>query len=173
MAKSMGVIIFPNFETIDVYGPVGLIGTNLLRETLYDVTLISSTSAEVIFPTSKTLTLASLTIDQAVAKQWDVILLPGGIGFIEVLKDSVFLDKLTCLADKCEIMFTVCTGSLILAATGLLDGVKATTNKNLYNAWTPKFPKVDWVHVARWTYEGKYLCSSGVAAGMVFPTSLD
>ena len=170
MGKSIGLIIYPKFETMDVYGPIGLIGCN--KEggpNPYDVTLISSTSTVIINPTSNIPTFASLTMDQALAKQWDVVLLPGGIGFIEVLQDSVFLDKLRQLNDKCEIMFTVCVGSILLAATGLIDGVKATTNKALYKEWTPKFPKVDWVHVARWTHDGKYLCSSGISAGMVVP----
>jgi transcriptional regulator GlxA family with amidase domain len=168
MGKSLGLIIFPDFETLDVYGPIGLIGTNMVDPNyLYDVTLISSSSVEILTPTSNIPTLASVTIDQATAMHWDVLLLPGGIGFEELLKDSAFLVKLRQLADRSDIVFTVCTGSFTLAATGLLDGVKATSNKQLYWQWTPAFPKVDWVHVARWTHERKYLCSSGVSAGMV------
>jgi transcriptional regulator GlxA family with amidase domain len=168
MGKSLGLIIFPDFETLDVYGPIGLIGTNMVAsDYLYDVTLISSTSTEILTPTSNIPTLASLTIDRAIAKRWDVVLLPGGIGFERLVTDPVFLVKLRQLAHQSEIVFTVCTGSFTLAATGLLDGVKATSNKQLYWEWTPKFPKVDWVPVARWTHDGKYLCSSGVSAGMV------
>lgn len=168
MGKSIGLILFPDFETLDVYGPIGLIGTNMVDD-FYDVTLIT-TSADVlipIIPTSHIPTLAELTMDAALTRNWDVILLPGGIGFEKLLEDTEFLDKLRQLVDKCEIMFTVCTGSFTLAATGLLDGVKATSNKQLYYQWTPLFPKVDWVHVARWTHDGKYICSSGVSAGMV------
>jgi transcriptional regulator GlxA family with amidase domain len=166
MGKSLGIIIFTDFETLDVYGPIGLIGTNMVDD-FYNVTLIAPTSAEILNPTSKIPTLATMTLDQALTKQWDVILLPGGIGFEKLLEDSVFLDKLSELVPKCDIMFTVCVGSLLLAATGFLDGVQSTTNKMLYCEWTPKFPKVNWVHVARWTHEGKYICSSGVSAGMV------
>jgi transcriptional regulator GlxA family with amidase domain len=166
MGKSIGIILFTDFETLDVYGPIGLIGTNMVDD-FYNVTLIAPTTTEIISPTSKIPTLTTMTLDQALTQHWDVILLPGGIGFELLLEDSTFLDKLRELVSKCDIMFTVCTGSLVLAATGLLDGVHATTNKMLYCEWTPKFPKVDWVHVARWTHDGKYLCSSGVSAGMV------
>jgi transcriptional regulator GlxA family with amidase domain len=166
MGKSIGILLFTNFETLDVYGPIGLIGTNMVDD-FYNVTLIAPTSVEILNPTSKIPTLATMTLDQALTNDWDVILLPGGIGFETLVTDSVFLDKLTQLVPKCDIMFTVCTGSLILAATGLLDGIKATTNKMLYCEWTPKFPNVDWVHVARWTHDGKFICSSGVSAGMV------
>jgi len=165
MGKSIGILLFINFETLDVYGPIGLIGTNMVDD-FYNVTLIAPTSVEILSPTSKIPTLATMTLDEALTKTWDVILLPGGIGFETVVKDPVFLDKLAQLVPKCDIMFTVCTGSLILAATGLLDGIKATTNKMLYCEWTPKFPDVDWVHVARWTHDGKFICSSGVSAGM-------
>jgi len=168
MGKSIGLITFPDFETLDVYGPIGLIGTNMVDD-FYDVTLITSGPDVLIpiIPTSHIPTLTEMTMDSALIRNWDVILLPGGIGFEKLLQDFEFLAKLRQLVDKCEIMFTVCTGSFTLAATGLLDGVKATSNKQLYNQWTPLFPKVDWVHVVRWTHDGKFLCSSGVSAGMV------
>ena len=116
-------------------------------------------------------TLASIDIDQALTRHWDVVMLPGGIGFEKLVLDGGFLGKLRQLNEKCDVLFTVCTGSLTLAATGLLDGVKATTNKQLYCEWTPKFPKVKWVHKARWVHDGKFLTSSGVSAGMVLSQS--
>src|SRR5437016_7643742 len=115
MGKSLGIIIFSDFETLDVYGPIGLIGTNMVDD-FYNVTLITATSSEILSPTSKIPTLATMTMDEALTKQWDVILLPGGIGFETLLKDSVFLGNLRELIPKCDIMFTVCVGSLVLAA---------------------------------------------------------
>ncbi|KAI9290427.1 class I glutamine amidotransferase-like protein, partial [Neoconidiobolus thromboides FSU 785] len=65
-----------------------------------------------------------------------------------------------------KVVFTVCTGALILAQTGLLDGMKATTNKMVFYEKTPNHPKVNWVYHARWVHHNKYITSSGVTAGM-------
>jgi transcriptional regulator GlxA family with amidase domain len=171
MGKSLGLIIFPQFETLDTYGVIGLIATRMSGD-FYDVTLISSSDMELVTSTSNVPTFASLTIDEAVTRKWDVLMIPGGIGFEDLVKDDVFLGKLKQLDGKAQVVFTVCVGSLMLAATGVLDGIPATTNKQLYCEWTPKYPKVNWVHKARWVHHGRYLCSSGVSAGMVFISSM-
>lgn len=54
----------------------------------------------------------------------------------------------------------------ILAATGLLDGRKATTNKAYWTRSTAPGPKVEWVRQARWVDDGNIVTSSGVSAGI-------
>jgi transcriptional regulator GlxA family with amidase domain len=50
--------------------------------------------------------------------------------------------------------------------TGLLDGKKATTNKQDFNDTVHLGPNVNWVKKARWVEDGKFFTSSGVSAGM-------
>ena len=61
----------------------------------------------------------------------------------------------------------VCTGSILLAATGVLNGKQATTNKKAYNGLTPLYPNVHWKGRARWVENGQIISSSGISAGMV------
>ena len=61
---------------------------------------------------------------------------------------------------------TVCTGSILLAMTGALDGRQATTNKQDFRVTIPLGPSVDWVEEARWVRDGNIYTSSGVSAGM-------
>src|SRR6188768_34830 len=61
---------------------------------------------------------------------------------------------------------SVCNGASILAASGLLDGRPATTNKAYWTSSTAPGPKVNWVRKARWVDDGNIVTSSGVSAGM-------
>ena len=97
---------------------------------------------------------------------FDVLLIPGGIGTRKEMANPEFLAELKRLAEASRIVATVCTGSLLLARTGLLDGRKATSNKRVFQQVTTYAPKVNWIAKARWVEDDKYFTSSGVSAGM-------
>ena len=61
---------------------------------------------------------------------------------------------------------SVCTGSALLARSGLLDGKKATTNKNAFHWVKSQGERVEWVPQARWIQEGKFYTAAGVSAGI-------
>ena len=69
------------------------------------------------------------------------------------------------MATNAAFVLTICTGSLLLAKTGLLKGRQATTNKRLFS-FTRRFPGVNWVKKSRWVTDGAISTSSGVSAGM-------
>jgi putative intracellular protease/amidase len=171
MGKSIGLLLFPQFETLDTYGPIGLIATKEIGD-FYNVTTISSTPTKNVMSTCNVPTSTSLTIDEALQKKWDVLLLPGGRGTDSLYQDTEFMDKFRQLANKSEIVFTVCSGSHTLAASGLIAGVKATTNKSLFSRFSTQYKDVKWVRKARWVHDGKYLTASGVSAGMVHTNCL-
>src|SRR6185436_14084398 len=63
-------------------------------------------------------------------------------------------------------VLSVCTGSALLAKTGLLGGKKATSNKRVFSWVVTNGLNVLWDEKARWTVDGKYYTSSGVSAGI-------
>ena len=102
----------------------------------------------------------------------DVVLVPGGKG-VRTAVDNVFLNAwLRKSAETTKIVFTVCTGSWLLAATGGIDGRHATSNNAALAAAGPQTagPRVAWLASARWVEDeaddGRLLLtSSGVSAG--------
>ncbi len=99
------------------------------------------------------------------APKWDIVLVPGGFGTRPLVKDEAFLKRLASASERSAITTTVCTGSALLARTGLLDGRPATSNKIAWNWVVEQGPRVRWQRRARWVDDGNVLTSSGVSAG--------
>ena len=98
--------------------------------------------------------------------KFDVLLVPGGFAARELAHDGEFIAALGELSRRHEYVIAVCTGSVLLAKTGLLDGVEATSNKLSWQWATSEAPSVRWVRAARWCVSGKFYTSSGVSAGI-------
>ena len=171
--KTLGVLIFPNFEMLDAYGPMEIWGNlNSTSPKLWGgadkkvgvrVVTISAHKGEVI-SRQGVRSVADYGYDDA--PQLDYILVPGGTGIFPLLNDVTTQKWLRERADKAELVMSVCNGASLLAASGLLDGHRATTNKMFWKPSTDPGPKVQWVKKARWVDDGKIVTSSGVSAGM-------
>ncbi len=92
-------------------------------------------------------------------------MVPGGSGTLQQLNNDAFLSFLRARTEKAHHVLSVCSGSAILAKAGLLDGHKATCNKQYYGLLTANGPKVEWQPKARWVEDRKFITSSGVSAG--------
>ena len=155
---NINLLLFDGFETLDAFGPVEMLsrmGKNAV--TCFSLTggaVKSSHGFEVI-------SLPVSSIDPA-----GVLLVPGGMATRKLVQDETFLAALKDLSQKAEYVLTVCTGSALLAKTGLLDGRRATSNKRAF-AWVKTASdRVLWEDCARWTADGKYYTASGVSAGI-------
>jgi len=104
------------------------------------------------------------TLDQCT--QYDMVLVPGGPGTPVENSNLVINQWLRDVSANAQTVMSVCTGSALLAVSGVLDGRNATTNKIDFD-WTKPFgPNVNWIRQARWVEDGKFFSSSGVSAGM-------
>ena len=95
-----------------------------------------------------------------------VLLIPGGDGTRPLSKDRQWLDRLRELSSEASRVLTVCTGSALLAATGLLDGCRAASNGLTFDWVTSVSDRVTWIRDARWTVDGNFRTSSGISAGI-------
>ncbi|MFN7982420.1 MAG: DJ-1/PfpI family protein [Vicinamibacterales bacterium] len=94
-----------------------------------------------------------------------LMMVPGGVGTLTELGNNVLLDYLKTQNARTQVTTSVCTGSALLAKTGMLKGHKATSNKNFFTMAVDQDPSVDWVVKARWVDDSKFVTSSGVSAG--------
>ncbi|MCB1379236.1 MAG: DJ-1/PfpI family protein [Alphaproteobacteria bacterium] len=158
--RSVGVLVYPHFELLDLFGPLEMFGW-LASD--FELTMIGPTRGT-IRSNMGIATVADATLNER--SNFDVLLVPGGWGRSIPVDTEPLLPWLTEAAKQADRVLTVCTGSALLALTGLLDGRKATTNKALFHWVADKRPEVEWQHQARWVRDGKFWTSSGVSAGM-------
>ncbi len=158
--KIVGALLFPDFELLDIFGPLEMFG--MLSDQFEIVTLAETTQpvASAQGPRS--------VVDRtfADAADVDILLLPGGHGTRREAENPVLLEYLRTLYPQLDYLASICTGSGVLAAAGLLDGRRATSNKQSF-AWASSCGSaVTWVAQARWVTDGNIYTAGGVAAGI-------
>ncbi len=160
MKKDVIVILFNNFETLDVFGPVEVLGRlsenfNLHFYSIKGGIITSSQKVQVVTQSLENINLKNF-----------ILLIPGGIGTRELVKEIKFFETLKDLAGNAEYVLTVCTGSILFSKTGLLNGKNATSNKRAFFLTGKESPEVNWIKKARWIKDGNIYTSSGVSAGI-------
>jgi len=157
---NVGVLLFEDFETLDVFGPVEILGR--LKE-FYVVNFYSLFGGQIKNGHGVSISTETLAeINNGV----DIFLIPGGYGTRKEIDNVLLIDKIREISDLSNFVLTVCTGSALLAKTGLLDGRKATSNKRAFDWVMTNGENVNWLKKSRWTVDDKYYTSSGVSAGM-------
>jgi transcriptional regulator GlxA family with amidase domain len=163
--RTLGAVLYENFELLDLYGPLEMFGSldefGAADRQLRIVTVAEQKGPVASFPGVETLA----RYDFGDCPRLDLILLPGGIGTVAQLGNAALLEFLRKRANAAEVTMSVCSGSALLARAGLLDGRRATSNKMFFQLARSQSDRVNWVTEARWVEDGPFATSSGVSAG--------
>ena len=157
--RTIGVLLFPEFELLDVFGPLEMFG--MLDE--FSIRLVAEKERSVASTQGPRSVIDDLFADD---RAYDILLVPGGRGTRREVGNPHLLEWLKRKAAGAEYVASVCTGSALLAKAGLLDGRKATSNKLAFDWAKSQGPSVHWQSCARWVEAGRFFTSSGVSAGM-------
>lgn len=158
MTIKVGFLIFDNMQLLDFAAPfdefssVAELDVALIGKTLKPVT---TTSGLRITPTRDINTLHPL----------DVLCVPGGSGINQLIDDESVLDFIRQQAKSVRYLTSVCTGALVLGASGLLKGRKATTHWSAM-AYLKDFGAIPVKN--RVVVDGNIVTAGGVSAGMDF-----
>lgn len=96
----------------------------------------------------------------------DVLVIPGGYGSRREMQNAELLDWVRRMAERTELILSVCTGSLILGKAGLLDGLQATTHHGAYDLLRLAAPTATVREGERFLDNGQIVTAAGVAAGI-------
>lgn len=157
---NVAFLLFDDFETLDVFGPVEIFGR--LKE-LYQISFYSELGG--IVKNNHGVAIQSEKIAD-IKSDVGVFLVPGGWGTRKEVHNTPLIEKIKEISLSSKFVHTVCTGTALLAKTGLLDGKRATSNKRALDWVITQGENVNWIKKARWTRDGKYYTSAGVSAGM-------
>ncbi len=157
----IGMMIFPGFKLQDIAGPQSALGlhgkTHLIWKRLEPVT------------TDMGVKISPTTTFSDTPKVLDILFVPGGNGTPEIMTDREYLDFLGRAGKTARYVTAACTGSIILAMAGLLDGYRAATYWPYYEPLIALgiVPSYDRICVDR-----NRITGGGYTAGIDFALSL-
>jgi cyclohexyl-isocyanide hydratase len=156
------MLLFPRLTQLDLTGPYEV----LARLPNSKVLLVAHTLDPV--ETDRGLTIMP-SVTFAACPQLDVIVVPGGPGQQGLMDDDVVLDFLRMQARRAKYVTSVCTGSLVLGAAGLLRGKRATSHW----AALEHLPPLGAVPVSeKVVTDGNIVTGAGVTSGIDFALAL-
>jgi transcriptional regulator GlxA family with amidase domain len=164
--RSVVIVAYPDVQSLDVSGPAEVFAaaSQATAGRAYAVTVLSTAGREVR-ATSGLRFVADGTLadhDGAI----DTLVVAGGDGTASVMTDEPTLAWLRAAAERSRRVTSVCSGSLILAAAGLLDGRRATTHWSVCDVMAGLFPTVQVDEDRIFVRDGHVWTSAGVTAGM-------
>ena len=153
----IAILLYDRFTALDAIGPYEV----LSRLPGARVTFVAERAGEVRTDTRRLGVTADATLAELSAP--DLLLVPGGPGQAALMGDGPVHEWLRAADATSTWTVSVCTGSLILAAAGLLAGRRATSNWQALQELAEFGVQVE---RERFVVDGKYATSAGVTAGM-------
>jgi len=168
--KRLGIIIFDAIEVLDFCGPFEVFSVTRLDESRrreepspFEILLIAQHRRPVT-ATGGMKVIPDVTFDDC--PDLDILVVPGGWGTRGEMHNEAMLSFVRCRALRVERLASVCTGALILASAGLLDGLRATTHWQSLAMMQESFPRVAVDGASHVVEAGKIITSAGIAAGI-------
>lgn len=168
MRQQVGILVFPDVEVLDFAGPfeVFAVADELSGYDLFEVSVVGW----VVEPMRAKNGL-QVVPDRAVSGAADdylpdVLVIPGGDGSRAVMHDDRLIRWVREVAAHAEIVMTVCTGTRIAGAAGLLDGREYTTHHRAAPGVAELFPAATQRLDRRVVDTGRFVSTGGISAGL-------
>ena len=165
MTKHIGILLFPDVEELDAVGPWEVLAfwTRTWPDDDYAVTTLAKDAGPVTCAKGLRI-LPDHTYEDA--PPLDVLIYPGGQGTRPHLKDEDQLDWVRRQRAQVPLMTSVCTGSLVYAAAGLLSNRPATTHWASLDLLSGLDPTIEVRPDDRFVDSGEIVTAAGVSAGI-------
>lgn len=165
MKKNVAILIFPEVEVLDFAGPFEVFAvTDELRgyDTFHTFTVAESPGP--VRARNGLMVVPDFTLENCPAPH--LLIVPGGFGTRALLRKPALLEWVRAKAGHAELVMSVCTGALVLARAGLLDGLRITTHHELLATLAEMTPRATVDPSRRFHDNGRILTAAGISAGI-------
>ena len=165
MSKNIGILLFPQVEELDAVGPWEVLSywTRNHPDDGFAVTTLSQFGG--VIDCAKGLRVEA-QCSYPDAPPLDVLVYPGGQGTRPHLQDDAQLEWVRRQRNEVPLLTSVCTGSLVYAAAGLLAGRPATTHWSALDKLAELDPTIEIRPDDRFVDDGDIVTSAGISAGI-------
>jgi transcriptional regulator GlxA family with amidase domain len=165
MTKSIALLLFPDVEVLDFAGPFEVlsVANEIDGCKQFDLSIIAADAAPV-----RARNGLKIVPDHTLAScpPIDILIIPGGFGTRALLTQPTIIDWVRQRAATAEVVFSICTGSLVLAQAGLLDGLTITTHHSALDRLAKLAPRSIIDSSQRFHDNGKFITAAGISAGI-------
>lgn len=165
MRRATAVLLFDDVEVLDFAGPfeVFSVADELAGRTRFHVFTVAEKPGTIVARNGLKI-VPDHTLESAPAAQ--VLIVPGGFGTRALLKKPALIEWIRRQAKGAEIVLSVCTGALVLAQAGLLDGLDVTTHRENLDELARLAPSARVHGDRRFHDHGRIATAAGISAGI-------
>lgn len=162
---NLAIFMFNDVEVLDFAGPFEVFAVSRYEDGTnpFNVYLVSEDGERVV---ARNGLKVDVDYSMETCPPMDMLLVPGGQGTRTLMHNETVRAWIQSRFGELEHLLTVCTGSLVVAKTGLLSGLAATTYHTAFDLLTEAEPNLDPRPGERWVDNGKIITSAGVSAGI-------
>lgn len=162
---SVGIFLFNEVEVLDFAGPFEVFSvTEVNGEKPFTVYTVSE-NGEIITARNGLKVQSDYSIENL--PPVDILIIPGGLGARKYeIKNEIVIKWIRQQMKEVKLMTSVCTGALLLAKAGLLEGLKATTHWASIEKFKNEFQNVEVIENVKFVDEGHIITSAGISAGI-------
>jgi transcriptional regulator GlxA family with amidase domain len=163
--RNLAILIFEDVEVLDFCGPfeVFSVANRFTSPPAFNVVTVAEKAGPVLTRGGLSVNPHHRLLD---CPRPNVLLVPGGQGTRKEMHNLALLDWIRQATLTAELVVSVCTGALLLAKAGLLDGLETTAHHGAIDLLRQTAPKT-MVHAdRRFVENGRVVCSAGIAAGI-------
>lgn len=164
-SRNVGILIFDEVEVLDFCGPFEVFSVTGRRDNSnpFNVFTMAEKGQPVVARNHLSVN-PSYTIHEC--PQPDILVVPGGLGTRKEMHNPILIDWIRNSSQKAELILSVCTGALLLAKAGLLEGLAATTHHGAIKLLEEVAPHTMIQANKRIIDNGRIIVSAGISAGI-------
>lgn len=163
--RNVAILIFDEVEVLDFCGPfeVFSVAGRPGGQNPFNVYTVAQKAGPVLARNNLSVNPAYTFAD---CPRPDVLLVPGGYGTRREMHNGALTGWIAARAEEVELLLSVCTGALLLAKAGLLEGLSATTHHGALGLLKEVAPNTSVLESERVVDNGKVILSAGISAGI-------